>query len=119
MSTNQGEVVMVGPVTDSARAEGRSQRRPARRAENRSEILDAAERVFGEDGLRTGSLRRIADLSGYSTAAISKFFDSMHHLVAEVLTRRGDDYLVELRQAARSAGPPLDRLHPIVDTAVI
>ena len=104
-------------MTETARAEVRSQRRAARRAENRSEILDAAERVFGEDGLRTGSLRRIADLSGYSTAAIYKFFDSKQHLVAEVLIRRGDEYLVELRKAARSAGTPLDRLHLIVDTA--
>jgi len=104
-------------VTDTARAELRSQRRAARRAENRNEILDAAERVFSEDGLRTGSLRRIADLSGYSTAAIYKFFDSKQHLVAEVLNRRGDEYLAELRQAAQSAGTPLDRLHLIVDTA--
>src|SRR3984957_12815204 len=108
---------MVGVVTDVVRPELRSQRRAARRAENRSEILDAAERVFGEDGLRTGSLRRIADLSGYSTAAIYKFFDSKQHLVAEVLTRRGDEYLNELRQAARSAGTPLERLHLIVDCA--
>jgi len=104
-------------VTDTAHAELRSQRRAARRAENRSEILDAAERVFGEDGLRTGSLRRIANLSGYSTAAIYKFFDSKQHLVAEVLTRRGDEYLFELRKAAQSDGTPLDRLHLIVDTA--
>jgi AcrR family transcriptional regulator len=108
---------MVGTVTDTARAEVRSQRRAARRAENRTEILDAAERVFGEDGLRAGSLRRIAELSGYSTAAIYKFFDSKQHLVAEVLNRRGDEYLGELREAARSAGTPLDRLHLIVDSA--
>jgi AcrR family transcriptional regulator len=117
MFTNQAEVVYAGLVTDTARAELRSQRRAARRAENRSEILDAAELVFGEDGLRTGSLRRIADLSGYSTAAIYKFFDSKQHLVAEVLNRRGDEYLAELRQAAQSAGTPLERLHLIVDTA--
>ena len=91
MSTNQDGVVYGGPVTDMARAELRSQRRAARRAENRSVILDAAERVFSEDGLRTGSLRRIADLSGYSTAAIYKFFDSKQHLVAEVLNRRADE----------------------------
>ena len=108
---------MVGTVTDTARAEVRSQRRAARRAENRSEILDAAERVFGEDGLRTGSLRRIADLSGYSTAAIYKFFDSRQHLVAETLNRRADEYLGELLRAAESAGTPLERLHLIVDNA--
>src|ERR1700726_3674834 len=117
MSTNQADLAYCEVVTDTARAELRGQRRAARRAENRSVILDAAERVFSEDGLRTGSLRRIADLSGYSTAAIYKFFDSKQHLVAEVLNRRGDEYLAELRQAAQSAGTPLDRLHLIVDTA--
>jgi AcrR family transcriptional regulator len=117
MSTNQDGVAYGGLVTDTARTALRSQRRAARRAENRSEILDAAERVFSEDGLRTGSLRRIADLSGYSTAAIYKFFDSKQHLVAEVLNRRADEYLVELRRAAQSAGTPLERMHLIVDTA--
>src|SRR3984893_13526880 len=117
MSTNQGEVLRVGPVTASPRAEVRSQRRAARRAENRSEILDAAERVFGEDGLRTGSLRRNADPSGYSTAAIYKVFARQQNTAAQVLTRRGAEYLNELREAARSAGTPLERLHLIVDCA--
>ena len=82
-----------------------------------TQILDAAERVFSEDGLRDGSLRRIADLSGYSTAAIYKFFDSKQHLVAETVTRRADEYLGELRRAAGAAGTALERLHLIVDDA--
>ena len=105
-------------MTDTARAELRSKRRAARRAASTTDILDAAERVFGEDGLRDGSLRRIADLSGYSTAAMYKFFDSKQHLVAEVLNRRADEYLVELEGAARSAGTAMQRLHIIVDIAV-
>jgi AcrR family transcriptional regulator len=106
-----------GAVTDVARAELRNQRRAARRAQSRAEIVDAAERVFSEDGLRNGSLRRIADLSGYSTAAIYKFFDSRQHLVAETVNRRADEYLGELSRAAESAGTPLERLHLIVDNA--
>src|SRR5260370_25669568 len=117
MSTNQDGVAYGGPVTDTARAALRSQRRAARRAENRSEILDAAERVFSEDGLRDGSLRRIAELSGYSTAAIYKFFDSKQHLVTETLNRRADEYLSEVRTAATGEGTPLERLHLIVDAA--
>jgi AcrR family transcriptional regulator len=92
-------------------------RRAARRAESRTEILDAAERVLGEDGLRDGSLRRIADMSGYSTAALYKFFDSKQHLVAVVLNRRADEYLAELEGAARSGGTAMRRLHTIVDIA--
>jgi TetR/AcrR family transcriptional regulator len=110
-------VVYGGAVTDVARVELRNQRRAARRAQSRAEIVDAAERVFSEDGLRNGSLRRIADLSGYSTAAIYKFFDSRQHLVAETVNRRADEYLGELRRAAESAGTPLERLHLIVDNA--
>lgn len=104
-------------MTDTARAEVRSQRRAARRAESRIEILDAAERVFSEDGLRDGSLRRIGDLSGYSTAAIYKFFDSKHHLVALTLSRRADEWLAELQRAAASGGTPLERLHRVADDA--
>jgi AcrR family transcriptional regulator len=104
-------------VTDSLDEDPRSRRRAARRAASTTDILDAAERVFSEDGLRDGSLRRIAELSGYSTAAIYKFFDSKHHLVTETLNRRADEYLVDLKTAAAREGTPLERLHLIVDAA--
>lgn len=104
-------------MTDTARAEVRSQRRAARRAQSMTEILDAAERVFSEEGLRDGSLRRIGDLSGYSTAAIYKFFDSKQHLVAQTLSRRADEWLAELQRATGSGGTPLERLHRIADDA--
>ena len=80
-------------------------------------IIDAAERVFSEDGLRDGALRRIADLSGYSTAAIYKFFDSKQHLAAQLLGRRADEYIAELRRAATDEGTALQRLHGVVDDA--
>jgi AcrR family transcriptional regulator len=104
-------------MTDTAREDLRRRRRIARRAASVTEILDAAERVFSEDGLRDGSLRRIADLSGYSTAAMYKFFDSKQHLVAQTLSRRADEYLAELQDAARTDGSPLERLHLIIDGA--
>jgi AcrR family transcriptional regulator len=104
-------------VTDSLSEDPRSRRRAARRAASTADILDAAERAFSEDGLRDGSLRRIAELSGYSTAAIYKFFDSKHHLVTETLNRRADEYLVDLKTAAERDGTALERLHFIVDAA--
>jgi AcrR family transcriptional regulator len=104
-------------VTDSLGDDPRSRRRAARRAASTADILDAAERVFSEDGLRDGSLRRIAELSGYSTAAIYKFFDSKQHLVTETLNRRADEYLTEVNRAADRDGTPLERLHLVVDAA--
>jgi AcrR family transcriptional regulator len=104
-------------VTDSVAEDPRSRRRAARRAASTADILDAAERVFSEDGLRDGSLRRIAELSGYSTAAIYKFFDSKQHLVTETLNRRADEYLSEVKAAAEREGTALERLHSVVDAA--
>jgi AcrR family transcriptional regulator len=106
-----------GVVTEEASDDPRSRRRAARRAASTADILDAAERVFAEEGLRDGSLRRIADLSAYSTAAIYKFFDSKHHLVTETLNRRADEYLAELRRAAGGSGTALERLQFVVDAA--
>jgi AcrR family transcriptional regulator len=96
----------------------RAQRRAARRAENRSEILDAAERVFGEQGVRDGSLRQIAHLSGFSTAAIYLFFENKQHLLMETLLRRGVELNGVLRTAAESDGRPLERLHRVIDVTV-
>jgi AcrR family transcriptional regulator len=104
-------------VTEPLGEDLRSRRRAARRAASTADILDAAERVFSEDGLRDGSLRRIAELSGYSTAAIYKFFDSKQHLVTETLNRRADEYLADLKSAAVSQGTALERLKAIVDSA--
>jgi AcrR family transcriptional regulator len=104
-------------VTDSVDEDPRTRRRAARRAASIADILDAAERVFSEDGLRDGSLRRIAELSGYSTAAIYKFFDSKHHLVTATLNRRAAEYLTGLQAAADLAGTPLVRLHAVVEAS--
>ena len=96
----------------------RMQRREARRADNRIAILDAAEQVFGEDGIREGSLRRIAAASGFSTAAIYLFFENKQHLLAETLTRRGDELIDTLQREATRDLTPLDKLHQIVDVTV-
>lgn len=96
----------------------KAQRRAARRAENRSEILDAAERVFGEQGFSSGSMRQIAVLSGFSPAAIYLFFDNKQHLVSETLIRRGAELVGLLQTVAESDRSPLDKLHDIVDVTV-
>jgi AcrR family transcriptional regulator len=96
----------------------RVQRRVARQAQSRAEILDAAEQVFGEDGLHDGSIRRIAELSGFSPAGIYLFFDNKQHLLSETLTRRGDEWTAAVRSIAQGDGDPLEMLHRIVDLAV-
>jgi AcrR family transcriptional regulator len=97
----------------------RAERRAARRAENRTAILDAAEQVFGANGLRDGSLREIGEESGFSTAAIYLFFDNKQHLVAETLSRRGDELIAAVRRETGSDVSPLEKLHRIVDATAM
>jgi AcrR family transcriptional regulator len=104
--------------TELAPVDKRAQRREARQAQNRSDILDAAEQVFGEDGPQNGSLRRIAALSGFSPAGIYLFFENKQHLLLETMTRRGDEWTGIMRDAGKGDDDPMEMLHRIVDLAV-
>jgi AcrR family transcriptional regulator len=102
----------IGPEEDG---DPRFQRRAARRSENRTEILDAAERVFGQYGVRDGSLRQIAVLSGFSPAAIYLFFENKQDLLIETLTRRGAVLVNTLEDASEGDLSPIETLHRIID----
>jgi AcrR family transcriptional regulator len=97
--------------------DAKARRKAARREQSRTEILDAAERVFGEDGIKDGSLRRIAELSGYSVGAMYLFFDNKADLLAETLARRGDEWGSAVLTISKSDATPLDKLHQVVDFA--
>jgi AcrR family transcriptional regulator len=99
------------------RAERRAHRQ-AQSRQNRVDILDAAEKIFGERGMHNGSLREIADEAGFSAAAIYIFFENKQHLLSETLTRRGDELLPIIRAAAAADLTPLEKLHALVDDTI-
>ena len=96
----------------------RAERREARAEDNRRQILDAAERVAGEQGLAAASIREIAAAAGFSSAALYLFFDNKEHLLAAAMTRRGAELVAVLEGAAHGPGTALARLHKIVDVTV-
>jgi AcrR family transcriptional regulator len=71
--------------------------------DTRTQILDAAERLFAEHGFRGTSVRAITDLAGANLAAVGYHFGSKAELLAAVIRRVIDPII-----AAQSAG--LDRL---------
>src|SRR6266852_4450145 len=101
-----------------AEPDRRAKRRLARQSQSRTDILDAAEKVFGEYGIHDGSVRKIAVEAGFSAAAIYLFFDSKQHLLAETLTRRSDELIGIVHKAIDSELSPLDKLHQFVEVAV-
>ncbi|MDT5031803.1 MAG: hypothetical protein QOC94_1974 [Actinoplanes sp.] len=71
--------------------------------DTRTQILDAAERLFAERGYRGTSIRAITDLAGANLAAVGYHFGSKAELLAAVARR-----VIEPINAAQGAG--LDRL---------
>ncbi|RDG38601.1 TetR/AcrR family transcriptional regulator [Streptomyces corynorhini] len=71
--------------------------------DTRTQILDAAERLFAERGYGGTSVRAITDLAGANLAAVSYHFGSKAALLTEVVRRA-----IEPITAAQRAG--LDRL---------
>ena len=71
--------------------------------DTRTQVLDAAERLFAERGLRGTSVRAITDLAGANLAAVGYPFGSKAELLAVVMRR-----VTESVTAAQGAG--LDRL---------
>ncbi|MFN7957727.1 MAG: TetR/AcrR family transcriptional regulator [Holophagaceae bacterium] len=68
------------------------------------QLLDAAQAVFAEDGLRAASLRAIARRAGCDPALIYYHFDSKEALFAALLERRFPAVLQEVERLA----DPLD-----------
>jgi AcrR family transcriptional regulator len=71
--------------------------------DTRTQILDAAERLFAERGYRGTSIRAITDLAGANLAAVGYHFGSKAQLLAAVARR-----VIEPINAMQCAG--LDRL---------
>jgi AcrR family transcriptional regulator len=71
--------------------------------DTRTQILDAAERLFAERGYRGTSIRAVTDLAGANLAAVGYHFGSKAALLAAVARR-----VIEPITAAQLAG--LDRL---------
>jgi AcrR family transcriptional regulator len=71
--------------------------------DTRTQILDAAERLFAERGFRGTSIRAITDLAGANLAAVGYHFGSKAELLASVIRR-----VIEPIMAAQNAR--LDRL---------
>ncbi|MGV6993521.1 TetR/AcrR family transcriptional regulator [Gordonia amicalis] len=73
------------------------------RSSRRDELLATAGRMFAENGLRSTTVRDIADAAGILSGSLYHHFDSKESMVDEILRRFLDDLFARYRQIA-SAG---------------
>ena len=81
-----------------------------RAEEKKHAIIDAATRLFSEQGLKAVSMARLAEAAGVSTATVYRHFDTKEDIFASVVRHLVDDVIVEAAEAALQAKDPLREL---------
>ncbi len=93
----------------------REQRRLQHQDLSRTQLLDAAEEVFGAKGFHETTLKEIAELAEFSVGSVYSFFENKDDLFLNVYLRRGAEFMPGMEAVARSAASPLQQLHDLVD----
>lgn len=101
-------------ATRQARIRQRSaERREQQKQELRRTILEAATRLFEEQGYEGFSLRQVAEAIGYSPTAIYLYFTDKDDLLFAVCQQGFAEFTEALQQAYRSTPDPLERVEAL------
>jgi len=104
-----------GPLTADDDNGRREQRRTQRQDLSRGQLLDAAERVFGEKGFHDASLREIAELAEFSVGSVYSFFDGKDDLFRQMFVRRGAEFMLGMHGVLEAEGTATEKLHMLID----
>ena len=85
---------------------------------SRTQLLDAAEEVFGRKGFHETTLKEVAELAEFSVGSVYSFFENKDDLFLHVFLRRGDEFLPGMEAAATAGDDAVAQLHALVDFEV-
>jgi TetR/AcrR family transcriptional regulator len=106
------------PRAKTSDAGRREQRRAHHQDLSRSQLLDAAEEIFGRKGFHESTLKEVAELAEFSVGSVYSFFENKEDLYISVFVRRGDEYMPALRAVLADPVEPEELLHRLVDFEV-
>ena len=97
----------------------REERRLRQQDVSRSQLLDAAEEVFGRKGFHDTTLKEVAELAEFSVGSVYSFFDSKDDLFRQIFLRRGAEFMPGMHAVLDDAGAePVAQLHALIDFQV-
>ena len=97
----------------------REQRRLLQQDVGRSQLLDAAEEVFGRKGYHEATLKEVAELAEFSVGSVYSFFESKDDVFRQIFVRRGEEFMPGLRAIlADRKRDAMEQLHALVDFEV-
>jgi len=104
------------PKATQPLASRREERRLRQQDISRSQLLDAAEEVFGRKGFHETTLKEVAELAEFAVGSVYSFFENKDDLFRQIFIRRGDEFMPELLAIVHDADlGPVEQLHALVD----
>jgi TetR/AcrR family transcriptional regulator len=101
-----------------AKSSRRAERRALRQDVSRTQVLDAAEEVFGQKGFHEATLKEVAELAEFSVGSLYSFFEGKDELFRQIFIRRGDEFMPALGELLGDDADPREQLHALVDFQV-
>ena len=103
-------------MTQRAAIRRQAPTRAERQAQTRTELLDAAERLFASQGFHATSLDAVADAAGYTKGAVYSNWSGKEDLFFAVYERRVDRFEPQLRAALAASPDPQEALLSVAAT---
>jgi AcrR family transcriptional regulator len=101
-------------MTATRRTNPREERRLLQQELGRTQLLDAAEEIFGTKGFHETTLKEIADRADFSVGSVYSFFENKDDLYESVWLRRGAEFLAGFEEALSGSSSGLDGIARIV-----
>ncbi len=96
----------------------REQRRLQHQDLSRTQLLDAAEELFGRKGFHDTTLKEVAVAAGFSVGSVYSFFENKDDLFGQVYLRRADEFMPGMRNVIAGSGTALDVIGAMVEFQV-
>lgn len=94
----------------------REERRLLQQGVSRSQLLDAAEEVFGRKGFHETTLKEVAELAEFSVGSVYSFFESKDDLFRQIFVRRGEEFMPAMHELLDDTSvDAVEQLHALVD----
>ena len=94
----------------------REERRLLQQDVSRTQLLDAAEEVFGRKGFHETTLKEVAELAEFSVGSVYSFFDSKDDLFRQIFVRRGEEFMPSMHAILDDTEADLvGQLHALID----
>jgi TetR/AcrR family transcriptional regulator len=94
----------------------REERRLLQQDVSRTQLLDAAEEVFGRKGFHEATLKEVAELAEFSVGSVYSFFESKDDLFRQIFVRRGEEFMPSMHDILDDTGADVvGQLHALID----